>query len=121
MKAAPLLEQLVFDNAKPHAAALYVDKEGRAIVWTLEPHQSIHDHRVPESPFYVVILQGHGWFSGVEGKEERFGPNTLLVFETGERHHVRAGDERLVFVGFLHGAPGNVSNKIGGEIGRGEV
>lgn len=121
MKAAPLLEQLVFDKDKPHAAALYVDKEGRAIVWTLEPHQIVHDHRVPESPFYVVILQGHGWFSGADGKEERFGPNTLLVFETDENHRVRAENERLVFVGFLHDAPGNVSDKVGGEIGRGEV
>ncbi|MCC7165255.1 MAG: hypothetical protein IT331_22335 [Anaerolineae bacterium] len=121
MKAAPLLERLEFDAAKPHAAALYVDKQGRAILWTLEPHQTIHDHRVPESPFYVVILQGHGWFSGADGKEEQFGPNTLLVFETDELHGVRAGDERLVFVGFLHGAPGNVSSKVGGEIGRGEV
>lgn len=121
MKAAALLERLEFDATKPHAAALYVDKQGRAILWTLEPHQTIQDHRVPESPFYVVILQGQGWFSGADGKEEEFGPNTLLVFETGELHAVRAGDERLVFVGFLHGAPGNVSDKVGGEIGRGEV
>ncbi|GIL15109.1 MAG: hypothetical protein BroJett039_02820 [Chloroflexota bacterium] len=121
MKAAPLLEQLVFDKTRPNATALYVDKEGRAIVWTLEPHQSIHDHRIPESPFYVVILQGYGWFSGADSKEEQYGPNTLLVFETDELHHVRAGDERLVFIGFLRGAPGNVSDKVGGEIGRGEV
>lgn len=119
MKSAPLLQHLTFDAAKPHAAALYVDKDGRAIIWTLEPQQSIHAHEVPESPFYVVVLQGQGWFSGKEGKEELFGPNTLLVFAPGERHYIRAGDERLVFVGFLHGAPGNVSDKVGGEIGRG--
>lgn len=121
MKSAPLLQGLTFDNAKPHADALYVDKHGRAIVWTLEPQQSIQDHQAPESPFYVVVLQGHGWFGGADGKEERVGPNTLLVFDIGERHHIRAENERLVFVGFLHGAPGNVSDKIGGEIGRGEV
>lgn len=121
MKSAQLLNELVFDNAKPHAAALYVDKDGRAIVWTLEPQQSIQDHQVPQSPFYVVVLQGHGWFSGSDGKEERFGPNTLLVFDPGERHHIRAENERLVFVGFLRGAPGNLSTKVGGEIGRGEI
>lgn len=120
MKSTLLLQDAVFDAAKPHAAALYVDKNGRAILWTLEPGQTIRDHAVPHSPFYVVILQGHGWFSGAGGKEERVGPNTLLVFDPGEMHQIRAGDERLVFVGFLHGAPGNVTDKVGGEIGRGE-
>lgn len=121
MKSAPLLEGLIFDSAKPHAAALYVDKNGRAIVWTLEPQQSIQDHQVPESPFYVVVLEGYGWFRGADGIEEQVGPNTLLVFDPGELHHIRAENERLVFVGFLHGASGNVSKKIGGEIGRGEA
>jgi quercetin dioxygenase-like cupin family protein len=118
MKSAQLLQGLEFDSAKPHASAQYVDKQGRAIVWTLEPNQSIHDHQVPQSPFYVVVLQGHGWFAGAENKEEWVGPNTLLIFDPGERHRVRAGEERLVFVGFLHGAPGNISDKVGGEIGR---
>lgn len=121
MKSAQLLDGLAFDNAKPHATALYVDKDGRAILWSLEPHQTIRDHHVPESPFYVVVLQGQGWFSGTDGKEEQVGPNTLLVFAPGERHHVRAEDERLVFVGFLHGAPGAVPNKVGGEMGRDKV
>jgi len=121
MKSSQLLHELVYDDAKPHAVALYVDKDGRAIRWTLEPQQSIQDHQVPQSPFYVIVLQGHGWFAGKDGKEEWFGPNTLLVFDPGERHHIRAGDERLVFVGFLHGAPGNVSDKVGGQIGRNEV
>ncbi len=119
MKSAKLLDGLTFDSAKPHAAAQYVDKLGRAIVWTLEPHQSIQDHQVPQSPFYVVVLQGHGWFAGADGTEEAAGPSTLLIFDPGERHHVRAGDERFVFVGILHGAPGNVTDKVGGEIGRG--
>ena len=121
MKTAQLLDGLGFDSKGPKAVALYVNRHGRAIRWTLEPQQSIKEHQVPQSPFFVVILQGHGWFSGAEGNEERVGPNTLLVFEPGEAHHLRAGDERLVFVGFLHGAPGNVSEKQGGEIGRGAV
>jgi len=121
MKSISVLQGLVFDRDRPRADALYVDKNGRAILWTLEPQQSIRDHQVPESPFYVVVLQGHGWFSGAEGQEEYVGPNTLLVFAPGEQHHIRAGNERLVFVGFLRGAPGNVSDKVGGEIGRAQV
>ena len=121
MKSAQLLDGLVFDETNPHAVALYVDKYGRAIRWTLEPGQSIKVHEVPQSPFYVVVLQGHGWFSGGDQKEERFGPNTLLIFEPDEPHHIRSEQEKLVFVGFLRGAPSNVSEKVGGEIGRGEI
>jgi len=40
-----------------------------------------------------------------DGFEQVVSPNTLLVFEPGEQHAVRALDN-LVFVGFLHGAPG---------------
>ena len=90
MKSAQLLDGLVFDETNPHAVALYVDKYGRAIRWTLEPGQSIKVHEVPQSPFYIVVLQGHGWFCGGDQKEERFGPNTLLIFEPDEPHHIRA-------------------------------
>jgi hypothetical protein len=44
--------------------------------------------------------------AGGENREQRFGSDTLLVFETGELHAVRAEGEELVFVTFLHGAPG---------------
>jgi len=62
-------------------------------------------HNAPSSPFFVVVLKGQGVFSGGDGVEHTCGPNTLLVFDAGEQHAVRAVDE-LVFVGFLHGAPG---------------
>lgn len=121
MKTTQLLEGLTFDAKNPHAVPLFVDKNGRAIRWTLEPQQKIQVHEVPQSPFFVVVLQGHGWFSGADGQEQQFGPNTLLVFDAGEPHRIRAGDEPLVFVGFLHGAPGNLSDKVGGELGREQV
>ncbi len=43
-------------------------------------------------------------FEGSDGNEQQFGPNSLLVFDPGENHLIRALDEELVFVGFLHGA-----------------
>ncbi|HKZ87426.1 MAG TPA: hypothetical protein VJ793_27690 [Anaerolineae bacterium] len=48
----------------------------------------------------------------------QIGSNTLLIFEPGEKHTVRAADEELVFVGFLHGAPGARTGKRGGELER---
>ena len=35
-----------------------------------------------------------------------------------EHHLIHALDEELIFVGFLQGAPGNISEKRGGELGR---
>ena len=117
MKTMPMLQNAKFDSRTAHAEPLYVDKNGRVILFTLKPGQSIKGHEVPHSPFYVVVLKGHGQFAGADGKERRFGPNDLLIFEPGEEHLVRAAEEELVFVGFLHGAPSNTSEKIGGEIG----
>jgi hypothetical protein len=53
-----------------------------------------------------VILKGIGIFSGGDNQEQRFGPGTLLVFDEGEMHAIRAEDEEVVFVAFLHGVLG---------------
>ncbi len=105
MKSINLLENHTFDPKHAHAEPLHVDEHGRAILFTLQPGQSIREHHAPSSPFYVVILSGQGVFSGGSGVEQTFGPDTLLVFEPGEDHAVRALEEDLIFIGFLHGVP----------------
>jgi quercetin dioxygenase-like cupin family protein len=104
MKIINLRENWVFSPKGPHAEPLHVDRNGRAILFTLEPEQSIREHNAPSSPFYVVVLSGRGVFSGGDGVERTIGPNTLLVFDPAEQHFIRALDE-LVFIGFLHGVP----------------
>lgn len=116
MKSTQLLANLQFHDANPNADPIYVDKNGRVILFTLKPGQSIKEHNVPQSPFYVVVLKGHGFFAGSDRKERRFGPDDLVIFEPGEEHFVRADTEELVFIGFLHGELSNRSEKIGGEI-----
>ncbi len=106
MQSFNLLEKEIFSDTHAHAEPLYVDKNGRVILFTLKPGQSISEHRAPSSPFYVVILSGNGIFTDGEGKDHMVGPNTLLVFDQGETHAVRALNEALAFIGFLHGAPG---------------
>ncbi|RIK31192.1 MAG: hypothetical protein DCC56_03105 [Anaerolineae bacterium] len=101
MKTANLLENLTFKD-EAHANPLHVDRQGRAILFTLKAGQSIREHNAPSSPFFVVVLKGQGVFTGGDGAEHVCGPNTLLVFDAGEQHSVRAVDE-LAFVGFLHG------------------
>ena len=105
MKAIDLFENWQFDNKGPHAEPLHVDRNGRAILFTLKPGQTIREHNAPSSPFYVVILSGRGIFTGEDGIEQTVDPNTLLVFDPGESHMVHAVEE-LVFIGFLYGAPG---------------
>jgi quercetin dioxygenase-like cupin family protein len=104
MKSMSLFENWQFGDKGAHAQPLYVDRDGRVILFTLKPDQSIREHNAPSSPFYVVILSGRGIFAGGDGVEKTLGPNTLLVFDPRENHLIRALDE-LVFVGFLHGAP----------------
>lgn len=105
MKSINLLENWEFDDKGPHADPLHVNKNGRVILFKLKPGQTIREHNAPSSPFYVIILGGRGIFTGGDGVERIVGPNNLLVFEPGEQHSVHAL-EALVFIGFLHGAPG---------------
>lgn len=118
MKTMQLLQGLKFNANEAHAEPLYVDKLGRAILFTLKPGQSIKEHNAPNSPFYAVVLKGQGLFAGDDGKEQALGPNALLIFDPKENHAIRALDEELVFVGFLHGVPSNVSEKQGGKLGQ---
>lgn len=105
MKVVNLLEDLQFGSEDAHAEPLHVDMEGRVILFTLKPGQSIREHNAPSSPFFVVILKGEGIFTGGDGVEHTCRPNTLLIFDTAEQHTIRTVDHELVFVGFLHGAP----------------
>jgi quercetin dioxygenase-like cupin family protein len=81
-----------------------VDKVGRVLRFTLKPGQQVIEHNAPETPVYLVVLKGRGLFAGGDGQEQPFGPNTLLIFEPGENHSIRAVAEELVFIAILHGA-----------------
>jgi quercetin dioxygenase-like cupin family protein len=114
MRTMHLLEDLEFHKEHPYAQPLLVDKDGRVLRFTLKPGESFKEHNAPNSPFYVVVLKGKGMFSGQDGQEKEFGPNSLLIFDEGENHTVRALDEDLIFVGFLHGVPSNISARVAG-------
>ncbi|MBZ0295904.1 MAG: cupin domain-containing protein [Anaerolineae bacterium] len=118
MKSKQLLENPEFHDTEPFAQPLLVDQYSRIIRWMLKPGQKIAEHKVPDSPFYVVILKGHGTFAGDDGQEQTYGPGSLLIFNPGERHTVRALDEELIFVSFLQAVDSMRPNRTGGEIGR---
>jgi quercetin dioxygenase-like cupin family protein len=106
MKAMQLMEGWVFNDKNPNAEPLFVAPDGRILRFALRPGQAVREHSAPHSPVYVVLLKGQGMFAGADGKEREFGPNTLLTFDAGETHSIRAVDEELVFVTFLREAPG---------------
>jgi quercetin dioxygenase-like cupin family protein len=118
MKTAQLLDNLEFHDEHPYAQPLFVAETGRVLRFLLKPGQSIHEHDVPSSPFFVVVLKGKGLFAGDDGQEQQFGAGSLLIFEPGESHSARAQDEELVFVGFLHSVPGTRPGRVSGEIAR---
>ena len=118
MKSLQMLVDLKFHDTTPFAQPLLVDQYSRILRWMLKPGQTIENHSVPGSPFYVLILQGRGMFSANGGPEEEFGPASLLLFEPDEPHSVRALDEDLVFVGFLRGVETMRAERTGGELGR---
>ena len=103
MKTFQLLENLEFHDKNPYAEPLHVDKVGRALRFTLKPDQQVAQHSAPDSPVYIVVLKGHGQFAGGDGREQQFGPNSLLIFDPGEAHAIRALNEELVFLVVLHG------------------
>jgi quercetin dioxygenase-like cupin family protein len=118
MNAKQLLIDLEFHDSAAFAQPLLVDQNSRILRWMLKPGQEIAEHKVPDSPFYVIILQGRGMFAGRDRQEQEYGPSSMLTFEPGEPHSVRALDEELVFISFLQGSDSMRPDRTGGEIGR---
>ncbi len=118
MRVLESLSEASFREASPNSEPLWVDANGRVLRFSLRPGQKIAEHKAPSSPFYVVVVKGRGVFTGGDGSERSVGPDTLLVFDPGENHSVRAEDEELVFVGILRGVPGTRAEKTGGTLGR---
>ena len=116
MKSEQLLGDLGFHQSVPFAQPLFVRNDGRILRWMLKPGQRITEHIVPYSPFYVVVLKGRGMFASRDEQEQEFGPNSLLIFEPGETHSVRALDETLIFIGFLQGSADIRPVRIGVKI-----
>lgn len=105
MKIFQLLDAVKFDEHRPHAEPVHVDKLGRALLFGLRPGQKVTEHNAPHSPVYIVVLQGSGMFAGGDGREIRLVRDCLAVINPGEDHSIRALDEDLVFLTLLHGSP----------------
>ena len=102
MKTIPLFDALEFHERNPYPQPLCLDEHGRVLRFALRPGQSIREHNTPDSPLYLIVLDGNGVFSGSDGRETECVPGTLLIFDPGERHLLRARDRDLILVGFMH-------------------
>lgn len=105
MKVWNLTEGLEFHDDTPYAQPLHVDEESRILRFTLRAGQSVVEHKAPNSPVQIIVLEGTGEFSGGDKKSISAGPGTLLHFASGEEHAIRANMGDLVFLAILHGAP----------------
>ncbi len=105
MKSIRLMDNWEFHDKNPYAEPLFVAEDGRILRFALRPGQIVREHQAPHSPVYIVVLKGTGLYAGGDGQEQPFGPNTLLIFGAGEPHSIRAVDDDVVFLAFLHGAP----------------
>ena len=76
---------------------LFSTPEARAVVIDLAAGQELGDHRVRERAI-LEVLDGHVE-CGSDGAAAEYGRGTLIVFEPGEDHFVRAvGPARLLLV-----------------------
>ena len=106
MKTIQLLDHVIFNETHAHSEPLDVDSNGRALLFALRPGQTVKEHNAPGSSVNIVVLKGQGFFAGANKSEILLAPNTLLIIGPGEDHSIRAGDEDLVFLAILQGAPG---------------
>ncbi len=105
MKSFNLQENVLFGDKQAKAEPLHVDEHGRILRFALRPGQEVREHSAPHSPVNIIILKGHGLFSGGDGQEQSFGSGEMLLFAPGEQHAIKALDEPLVFLVILHEAP----------------
>lgn len=107
MKIIQLFDTLQFHEKNPYPQPLSIDGQGRVLSFALRPGQCIREHNPPDAPLYLIVLDGTGVFSGSDGREMECAPGTLLIFDPGERHMLRARDRDLILVGFMR----NVQDK----------
>ncbi len=106
MKSFDVMTGWKFGDKDPVAEPLYVTQDGRILRFALHAGQTVREHEAPHSPVYLQVLQGSGMFAGADGREHKASAGALLVFDAGETHTIRALNEDLVFLAYLHGAPG---------------
>jgi quercetin dioxygenase-like cupin family protein len=105
MKTFKVHENIIFNDPNPNAEPLHVDQYGRILRFALQPGQTVQEHNAPNSPVNIIVLQGQGHFAGGDGQEHKIGPDTMILFDPGENHTIKALDEPLVFLAILHEAP----------------
>lgn len=105
MEYVKLLDNIKYNDTHPIAQSIHADKNGRILQFALKPGQELKEHSSPSSPVYIVVLKGEGMFKSGDGSDRIAGPGSMVIYDVDEKHSVKAGEDELVFVAILHGAP----------------
>lgn len=88
---------------RPAAALLHDHDDGRLLVFRIEPGQQVPVHTSVSSVFLTVI-SGRGLVSGADGERE-VGPGSVVSYEPGEPHGMRAAGEIFVLAALITPRP----------------
>ena len=105
MECINLTEGIKFNDDHPIAQAVHADKNGRILQFALEPGQELKEHSNSASPVYLIVLKGEGIFRGKDSSRAIAGPGSIIIYDVGEKHSVKAREDELVFAAILHGSP----------------
>jgi quercetin dioxygenase-like cupin family protein len=86
------------------SAVLHDHADARVVGFHLQPGQEVAEHR-SDSTVVVHVTAGAGFFRGA-ASESWLETGQLAVFEPGEPHAMRAGEQPLRFVAVIAPRPG---------------
>lgn len=82
------------NTLRPATAALHDTPAVRLVVFRIEPGQEIAMHTNPGTVLLSVI-SGHGTIFGGEDESHQVGPGSMVAYEPGEPHGMRASGEQF--------------------------
>ncbi len=90
--------------SRPATAILHDSEQARHVVFRIAPGQQVPPH-TSTSAVTLVAIAGRGTVSGADG-ERPVTTGDLVVYEPGEPHGMRAGDDTLVLLAVITPRPG---------------
>jgi quercetin dioxygenase-like cupin family protein len=89
---------------RPATAVVHDSADARLVIFRIEPGQTVAPHTNP-STVTLSVIAGSGNVSGAEG-ERSVRAGQIVIYDPGELHGMRAGNEQLVILATIAPRPG---------------